>query len=60
VSKISGSETNSPSDLPILTDAMRMNNAYVNAGKKRMGETLTPRINDETTPTTVNGGARYL
>jgi hypothetical protein len=60
VSKISGSETNSPSDLPILTDAMRMNNAYVSAGKKRMGETLAPRINDETTPTTVNGGARYL
>jgi len=39
---------------------MRINNAYVSAGKKRMGVTIAPRINDETTPITVNGGARYL
>ena len=57
---MSGSETNSPSDLPILADAIRINNAYVSAGKNRIGETLAPRINEETTPITVNGGARYL
>jgi hypothetical protein len=60
VSKISGNETNSPSDFPILADAMRINNAYTNAGTKRIGETTAPRISDEATPITVNGGARYL
>ena len=32
----------------------------INAGKKSMGERTAPRINVETTPITVNGGARYL
>jgi hypothetical protein len=39
---------------------MRINNAYTNAGTKRIGETTAPRISDEATPITVNGGARYL
>jgi hypothetical protein len=60
VSNISGRQTNSVSDFPILADAIRIKNAYVKAGMKRNGETRAPETRDTRTPRTVNGGAKYL
>jgi hypothetical protein len=60
VSNISGSQTNSASDFPILADAIRINSAYVKAGMKRSEETRAPKTRDTRTPRTVNGGAKYL
>jgi hypothetical protein len=59
VSNIVGKQRISPTLLPIIVEAPRINTEYTSAGIKKSAEINAPQRIDSDVATTVNGGARY-